>query len=89
MGGKNSQSVSGYSLSQPATKASSSSFPTAQSGCSIINLLEIQPSTAPLSKGLTWLTERAAGRQLAQEDQELGKGSLARAGPSEHPPPWF
>lgn len=64
---------------------SSSSFPTTQSGCSIINLLDIQPSTALLSRGLPWLTERVPGRQLAQEDQELGKGSVPRAGPQTHP----
>lgn len=82
--GWSSQSVSGYSPSQPATKPCSSSFPAAQSGCSIINLLEMQPSTALLSKGLTWLTERAAGSQLAPKGQGPGQGSLARAGPSKH-----
>lgn len=79
------------SLSLVTAKASwpprppSSSFPTAQSGYSIINLLEIQPSTALLSRGLTWPRERAAGRQMAQESQELEKDSLVRTGPQSHP----
>lgn len=33
-------------------QAASSSFPTAQSGCSIIHLLETQPSAALLCRGL-------------------------------------
>lgn len=65
-------SVSGYNPSQPAP---SSSFSTAQSSCSIIQLLETQPRRALLSRGLTELTERAASRQLAPEGRELGKNS--------------
>ena len=65
-------SVSDYNPSQPAP---SSSFSTAQSSCSIIQLVETQPRRALLSRGLTELTERAASRQLAQEGQELGKNS--------------
>lgn len=56
-------SVSGYNPSQAAP---SSSFSTAQSSCSIIQLVETQPRRALLCEGLTELTERAA-RQLARE----------------------
>lgn len=56
-------SVSGYNPSQAAP---SSSFSTAQSSCSIIQLVETQPRRALLCRGLTELTERAA-RQLARE----------------------
>lgn len=56
-------SVSRYNPSQAAP---SSSFSTAQSSCSIIQLVETQPRRALLCRGLTELTERAA-RQLARE----------------------
>lgn len=66
--GQSSQPVSCYHPSQQSvTKPLSSSFPTAQSGFSIINPVEIQLSTALLSRILVWLSERSIWRQLAQE----------------------
>ena len=72
--------VSSYNPSQPAP---SSGFSTAQSSCSIIQLVETQPRRALLCRGLTGLTEKAV-RDSWHGRRELG---LARAAPQRHLPP--
>lgn len=72
--------------SQPASP--SSSFPTAKSGCSIIHLLETQPSAASFQRPHR-MARKGCRETAGMGGQELGKGSSARAGPSEPSPPGY